>query len=67
MDANQLKRTLNELEMTQGQLASAMTISPNTVSRWITGKHPIPPLAVSWLNLAMKLKRVKTELEFISP
>lgn len=39
-----------KLKMTQGELALALRVAPNTVSRWEIGDRQIPP----YLDLALE-------------
>ena len=45
MTPKQLKKIRANLKMTQKELAAALGVSKNTVTRWEMGLHPISPLA----------------------
>jgi transcriptional regulator with XRE-family HTH domain len=42
MNGDQLRKTLEKMGMSQGELAREIGVRPETVYRWIKGKHPIP-------------------------
>ena len=51
-----LKHALKALGWTQAQLAENLGVDLATVSRWANGHLPVPQYAVSYLELAMKVK-----------
>jgi plasmid maintenance system antidote protein VapI len=45
-----LQRLIARLHFTHAQLAQELGVSRNTVTRWVMGLHPIPPMAVKLLT-----------------
>lgn len=54
MTPAQLKTLRARLDLTQQQLAEALGVASNTVTRWEMGRHPIPRMAI---NLLARLRR----------
>lgn len=55
MNGDELKTRREALEMTQEQLANALSVHVMTVSRWERGERAIPP------HLPLALKTVEAE------
>lgn len=45
MTSAALKRLLARRRLTHQQLADELGVARNTVTRWVMGLHPIPPMA----------------------
>lgn len=52
MSGPELRAALRELGMLQGEFAVYTGHRPDSVSRWCTGRKPVPPHVSSWLMLA---------------
>ena len=52
MAEKQLAKEIRLLGLTRGEAANLLSVTETTLSHWINGKHPIPPLSV------MKLKDI---------
>jgi transcriptional regulator with XRE-family HTH domain len=55
MEADELKRRREQLNLTQEQLAGALSVHVMTVSRWERGERAIPP------HLPLALETVERE------
>jgi transcriptional regulator with XRE-family HTH domain len=51
-----LKTALYELKWTQAFFAERCGVDPDTVSRWATGKTPVPKLVIEYLRVMSQLK-----------
>jgi plasmid maintenance system antidote protein VapI len=51
-----LAAKLDALGWSQTQLAERISVHPNTISRWTTGKAEITGPARAYVDLAMKVK-----------
>lgn len=58
MNGTDLRLALKELGWKGVELARRLNVSALTVSRWVTGSHPIPGPAVAYVEAMLKLKRV---------
>lgn len=49
---------LHELGWSQVELARRTELDPNTVSRWLTGKVPVPAWSLEYLRVLVAIKRL---------
>lgn len=56
MTSTDLKHALKSLGWSQAYFADRLGVDLATVSRWANGHLPVPQYAVSYLELAMKVK-----------
>ena len=47
---NELKNLIKSTGLTKGKLAQMAGVVPSTVSRWVSGESPIPPLVLEKLR-----------------
>jgi transcriptional regulator with XRE-family HTH domain len=62
MSGPEFRELLSRATLNQSQLAAILGVAPNTVSRWVNGKLPIPRYAIAYLELksaVMKLAHDK--------
>ena len=57
-----LQRARQERHMSQKELASRISVQPNVVQQWESGKIPIPGVAISQINRALKVNMKKQEI-----
>lgn len=51
LTGNELFRALHMLGMSQEKLGDLLTVKQATVSRWVTGKQPVPGYVEQWLKM----------------
>ena len=56
---NILGPALKELGWSQADLAKKLSVHPNTVSGWMTGRLALPRYAIAYLNLALSVERLR--------
>jgi transcriptional regulator with XRE-family HTH domain len=56
MTPSKLRDALHELKWSQKAFADKIGMDADTVSRWSTGKTPVPPLVAEYLRLARKVR-----------
>lgn len=57
MTPDELKKARAELGLTIKELAVKLCCTKSTVDKWISGKHPVKPLAAKEINRLIKKKR----------
>lgn len=63
MTAEELKKILKDMDMSQGELARELGVRPETIYRWCKGRHPIPATAARVIDSLVKEKKAKDLLE----
>jgi hypothetical protein len=58
-----LSNTLEVLGWSQSKLARKLGVDPNTVSRWITGKSPVPLWLMEYLGALRAVKELALKLD----
>jgi len=53
LTAAELRAALETLGKSQGDLMRELSVRPETVNRWATGKVPVPGTAAAYLNLLL--------------
>lgn len=53
-----LRRALNELDMSQADLARIAEVDTTTVSRWANGRRRIPGLVWAYLDLKREVREL---------
>lgn len=59
----QLLQTLEDIGWSQAKLARKLQIDPNTVSRWVTGRTPVPTWALEYLSALKAIKDLVKSLD----
>lgn len=62
MTIRELDAALKELGWRGADLARKLDVHPNAVSKWRTGKSPVPGYAAAYLKLALAVKRLAGEV-----
>jgi transcriptional regulator with XRE-family HTH domain len=58
MDQNSLKAALSELGWSQKKFSSRLGCDEDTVSRWCTGKTPVPAHVAEYLRVVLLAKEI---------
>lgn len=61
--AKAVRAQLGELGWSQAKLATKLGVTPNTVSRWLTGGLPVPTWLGEYLGALLLVKRLACQLE----
>ena len=62
-EVHRLLDLLRAIGWNQAKLARKLDIDPNTVSRWITGRTPVPHFALEYLEALKAVKVLAEKLE----
>jgi transcriptional regulator with XRE-family HTH domain len=65
MTGNELKSLLKELGMTGAGLAVALDVSATSVSRWTTGRVPVPGHVEAYLEQRLAFKNYRRRVEML--
>lgn len=63
MTASELKQALRSLGWSQRRLAGVLEVNLATVSRWATGKLPVPGYCRAYLDLALRLHSLSESIQ----
>jgi hypothetical protein len=62
-DVARLLGLLESINWSQAQLARKLQLDPNTVSRWITARTPVPNWVLEYLSALQAVKALAVQLE----
>ena len=62
-DVTRFLQILEDLGWSQAKLARKLQLDPNTVSRWVTGRTPVPTWALEYLTALKAIKDLVKTLD----
>ncbi len=62
-EVTRLLETLDVLGWNQAKLARKLQVDPNTVSRWVTGRSPVPAFVLEYLGALKAVKDLANALD----
>ena len=62
-EVTQLLEILDAIGWSQAKLARKLQVDPNTVSRWVTGRCPVPPWVLEYLSALKAVKDLANALD----
>jgi transcriptional regulator with XRE-family HTH domain len=56
VNGEQLKANLNDFGWSQAELAKRLKVHPNTVTKWVNDRKPVPQSVILWVNALSELR-----------